>query len=1194
MRHMILVSLALFACQKPIDQDADGYTNDVDCNDLDPNVHPDAAELCNAIDDGAADAPAWFADVDGDGYGAGVATNACIQPVGSAPNDLDCDDTNPRYNPAAAETDCTDPEDYNCDGSSGATDADGDGHVACEECDDADKDTFPGADEVCDGKDNDCDVLIDEDAIDAETWYLDLDQDGYGATAATTAACESPPGYASQPGDCNDVDPDYNPRAAEIDCSDPEDYNCDGSVGYADKDGDGWAACEDCDDADAAKSPEDLEICDDKDNDCDSSVDDSALDASTYYRDADKDGYGDLKTTSEACDTPSGYVADFTDCDDRDATIYPDAPETCDDDDDDCDGTIDDAATDATVWYADLDGDGAYGDTITVEDCDAPSGYGSKATDCDDLSAETYPGASERCDDEDNDCDGTVDESATDTTTFYKDGDTDGYGDPKSTTKACDLPSGYVTNDDDCLDSDKTAYPGASETCDKVDDDCDGEVDDNASDAKTWYADLDGDGAYGSSASTKACDAPSGYGTFTSATKDCNDLDDTAYPGASEVCDGVDDDCDGATDESAVDVTTWYADADGDKFGSATRSTTACEAPSGYVADNTDCDDAASAVRPGAVELCDTKDNDCDGTTDEADAYDASDWWADADKDGYGKAGATATTACAAPTGYAANDDDCDDSKATVSPRATEFCNGVDDNCDGVKDGSDAADADLYYADDDGDGYGDPDAPETLCAVAAGYVEDGTDCEDGDAKAYPRSLNEETPGDGIDQDCDGNDFCDDMDCDGVPDVMFFNHYDGNYETSSYGYYSGGDTNFSSSDRWSITTYAQTYGSVTDVDGDGYQDILTGSQCNDASCTSYSTKQSIYWGSSAGYSTSDRTQLSTSGAYASCVGDLDADGYTDVVYASNYNGSTYSMSSLVFWGSSSGWSDSDKTSLPTTGAVRCDIADFDADGDDDLFFLSHYDGDYIVSSRVYWNTSGAFSTSDYDDLPVNGGWGHHIADFNDDGYPDLAIGSYHDGDYTTTSYVYYGSASGFSTTSRTALSTYGAYLLDADDLNGDGYLDLVVASYYDGSADYYTTSYVFWGSATGFSDTNRYAMAMYGVEDIEIVDLDQDSYLDLVFGQHYDGDYAVAQTTWFGSKTGFSKSNTMTLTAYGARFVDVVDIDHDGYNDILYGSYNDGDYSTEAYLYWGSSKGWSSSSLTTFPVSGNWHQVVVGD
>ena len=98
---------------------------------------------------------------------------------------------------------------------------------------------------------------------------------------------------------------------------------------------------------------------------------------------------------------------------------------------------------------------------------------------------------------------------------------------------------------------------------------------------------------------------------------DCDDTNAAINPDATEVCDGVDNDCDGTVDQDAADASTWYADADGDSFGNAEDSLTACEAPSGYVIDNTDCNDAEALVFPGGEEACDGLDNDCSGETDE-------------------------------------------------------------------------------------------------------------------------------------------------------------------------------------------------------------------------------------------------------------------------------------------------------------------------------------------------------------------------------------------------------------------------------------------------------------------------------------------------------------------------------------------------------------------------------------------------
>jgi hypothetical protein len=183
-------------------------------------------------------------------------------------------------------------------------------------------------------------------------------------------------------------------------------------------------------------------------------------------------------------------------------------------------------------------------------------------------------------------------------------GDVDGDGD------------GYLVEDGDCDDTDASVHPGATESCNGVDDDCDGDTDeDDASDAPTWHADADADGWGDALSSSRACEAPTG---FVADATDCDDADSAVYPGADELCNDVDDDCDGDIDEDdAIDVLTWYLDSDGDGYGDPEVELAGCTAPSGWVADDTDCDDGDATIYEGAFERCDRLDNDCDGAVPE-------------------------------------------------------------------------------------------------------------------------------------------------------------------------------------------------------------------------------------------------------------------------------------------------------------------------------------------------------------------------------------------------------------------------------------------------------------------------------------------------------------------------------------------------------------------------------------------------
>jgi len=553
----------------------------------------------------------FYVDDDGDGFGDATApVVSCEESPGAVADDTDCDDTNAAIHPEAEETcnglddDCDDLVDDAdadvTDASTWYTDADGDGHgdpalalLACEapsststtgdDCDDTDAAVFPAADEVCNGLDDDCDDAVDDDdddLLDPATWWIDDDGDGYGTGVSSVETCERPSGFAANRDDCDDTDGAIHPAAAEV--CDGADNDCDTLVDdddpdvadpgtwYDDDDGDGagdaasaTVSCvqpddtvaddSDCDDTDAEVHPAAPETCNGIDDDCDSLVDDDDPDVtgvSTWYLDDDGDGYGDADWSHEACEAPTGTVADSTDCDDTVATDHPGADEVCDDTDNDCDGSIDEDATDVNTWYADGDGDG-FGDPDSPSvACEAASGEVGDSTDCDDADAAVNPDAAEVCDGVDNDCDGTTDVGATDATTWYLDHDGDGYGDPALDSTGCSAPSLHVDNAEDCDDLDEDVNPAATESCNLVDDDCDGTIDeDDAVDAPTWYVDDDGDGHGTTASTTVACDQPSG---FAEGTGDCDDTDGAIHPDATEACDGLDNDCDGDSDAGVL------------------------------------------------------------------------------------------------------------------------------------------------------------------------------------------------------------------------------------------------------------------------------------------------------------------------------------------------------------------------------------------------------------------------------------------------------------------------------------------------------------------------------------------------------------------------------------------------------------------------------------------------------------------
>jgi len=311
------------------------------------------------------------------------------------------------------------------------------------------------------------------------------------------------------------------------------------------------------------------------------------------------------------------------------------------------------------------------------------------------------------------------------------------------------------------------------ELCDGLDNDCDGSADEDASDASTWYQDADND-TYGTLAVTLvACSAPAGY---VADNTDCDDAQRFSFPSNPEVCDGLDNDCNGEVDDGNIAPADWYLDNDGDTYGDPSISIATCTPPAGYVLDKTDCNDAVAAVHPGGIELCDGLDNDCSAAT--ADGT-AAPWFGgqcdggDSDLCREGTWGCTgATQSCTDSTGDSAevcddafdNDcdgqtdegcstcnqnldadfdgssecDDCDETNGSIHPNALERCNGVDDDCDGL------IDEDF---DQDTDGY-------SVCATDPLLF----DCNDLLGNVNPGALEACGPsgnGNGVDDNCNG-------------------------------------------------------------------------------------------------------------------------------------------------------------------------------------------------------------------------------------------------------------------------------------------------------------------------------------------------------------------------------------------------------------------------------------------------------
>jgi len=356
-----------------------------------------------------------------------------------------------------------------------------------------------------------------------------------------------------------------------------------------------------------------------------------------------------------------------------------------------------------TSWYADLDGDGFGDRAARTLACERPPATVADATDCDDADQGVNPDAEDVCNSRDDDCDGDIDEDG-DIEVYYLDADRDGMGTAASSWSGCGaLPPPLYTavQAGDCDDLDFHVRPGRSESCNGIDDDCDGLIDEGAVDVQPFFVDVDLDG-HGGEETIYVC--PSQQGELASEQDDCDDNDEAIYPGAAERCNGIDDDCDGLVDERAADATTGYVDRDFDGVGDALAPVNTCTMYEVIVYDYWyaqlvptpgDCDDFDPTIHPNALERCNGYDDDCDGLADDDDpsvlVSDLSVWHVDFDRDGWGVDDAW-VQACEQPAGqlWSLDGGDCDDGDDEIRPDAQERCNGYDDDCDGFVDADDS------------------------------------------------------------------------------------------------------------------------------------------------------------------------------------------------------------------------------------------------------------------------------------------------------------------------------------------------------------------------------------------------------------------------------------------------------------------------------------------------------------------------
>jgi hypothetical protein len=688
-----------------------------------------------------------------------------------------------------------------------------------------------------------------------------------------------------------------------------------------------------------------------------------------------------------------------------------------------------------------------------------------------------------------------------------------------------------------------------TEVCDpnNTDEDCSGGADDNdingADGKQVLFFDLDQDG-YGDAAGQPSewCDPP----VYTAASfDDCDDTDASVYPGATEVCNEVDDNCDGQTDENVT--TTYYADVDSDGFGDPSTTTDACTLPSGHVADNTDCNDALNTVFPGGTESCYTAhDDDCDGDTNDPDAFGCSNFNLDADGDGYG----TATTACfcVADSLYSVVDDtDCDDADLLVNPGVNEDCSTTySDDCDAETNNADADGCQHFYYDFDGDGYGVANNSTCVCEANGLYnTQETGDCDDTDATVSPANNDCGLYGTIENSEALGqlviwssgtysglSPFHGDLDGDGFIDLLLSQYDDNNHTgavrvvygpiTGSVDYATDADVELLGS-----ATMAQAGKYITTVEGwgsngggailaweNGTVYVVDGENLPTTSALLEDEAIARMTGTSVGQGTYPWVDS------LEPLGDIDGDGYIDL------GASPYASPVNVYLGpitSDLNSSDVDFTYLlggnntPTVWAGSTDHAPGDVDGDGNIDLGMQRSGGSSSYSVMFGPfTPGTQHTTT--DVSIVGCHNNcNLGDFNGDGVLDASAASYRASD---------------------TLYEQGAIRFFLGPLSG---------VYADGDEDL---------SIRGASPDERFGHKSYRIRDIDGDGSDE------VMASHYSDSYTLL---FYGPLT-----QDLDSSAYDARFnggfldnysgafgggsYSLGDLNNDGFNDFLTGSY----------------------------------------
>jgi len=402
-------------------------------------------------------------------------------------------------------------------------------------------------------------------------------------------------------------------------------------------------------------------------------------------------------------------------------------------------------------------------------------------------------------------------------------------------------------------------------------------------------------------------------------------------------------------------------------------------------------------------------------------------------------------------------------------------------------------------------------------------------------------------------------------------------------------YEATDTKLAAQPAMELALPAASGCALADLNEDGFTDLVA-SRLDGSTC-------GIYWGDESGFSAERVQKLPGINGADACTGDFNGDGSLDIGLANEYEGNERTTFSYVYWGQDGRFSRDNRTELPTDGAKQILAGDLTGDKLTDLVAVSPIGGQIReqVPCRIYWGQPGGqFSAEYYTELEARAPYESTMADFNDDGFTDIFIANSWESqpNYDKGSYVYWGGPTGFSTGHSSVLATKGAMGSSAADFNKDGYLDLAITSFTGHDM-------LFWGGEDGFSDDRCISLVdpqgrvSTGGHSI-CADLNKDGWVDVI-NPHIRQPYTAIH---WGGPDGFANHDLTLLPAWYASGVEVADLDSDGWLELLISGFwsneqPDSRWRVPTLIYWGGPDGFSETRVQDLPGMGC-HDISVGD